>query len=118
MFNKLKQFKDLRSQAKQMQNALAQESIIHENKGVKITINGNMEIIELKPKRMEEDIMILHDGRQSHRLAPNRPYMSHPKRADFALTLSPPPPLRFVVPQLTRFRPTVKPLTPLQFCRI
>ena len=38
--------------------------------------------------------MILHDGRQSPRLAPNRPYMSHPKRADFALTLSPPPPLR------------------------
>jgi DNA-binding protein YbaB len=47
MFNKLKQFKDLRSQAKQMQNALAQEIIIVENNGVKVELNGNMEIISL-----------------------------------------------------------------------
>ena len=47
MFNKLKQFKDLRGQAKTMQNALAQESITIEKKGIKIIMNGNMEITEL-----------------------------------------------------------------------
>ncbi|HNU81242.1 MAG TPA: YbaB/EbfC family nucleoid-associated protein [Candidatus Paceibacterota bacterium] len=47
MFNKLKQFKDLRSQAKTMQSALAQESVTEEKNGVKLTLNGNMEIIEL-----------------------------------------------------------------------
>lgn len=47
MFNKLKQFKDLRSQAKTMQSALAQESVSEEKNGVKLTINGNMEITEL-----------------------------------------------------------------------
>jgi DNA-binding protein YbaB len=47
MFNKLKQFRDLRSQAKVMQNALAQETITEEKNGVKVVLNGNMEIIEL-----------------------------------------------------------------------
>lgn len=47
MFNKLKQFKDLRSQAKTMQSALAQESVTEEKNGVKLTLNGNLEIIEL-----------------------------------------------------------------------
>jgi len=49
MFNKLKQFKDLRDQAKQMQNALSTESA--EGSGawgkVKITMNGNMEITKI-----------------------------------------------------------------------
>jgi len=48
MFNKLKQFKDLRSQAKTMQNALAQETITEEKNGVKVVLNGNMEVLELK----------------------------------------------------------------------
>lgn len=47
MFNKLKQFKDLRSQAKTMQSALAQESVTEEKNGVKLVMNGNMEITEL-----------------------------------------------------------------------
>ena len=47
MFNKLKQFKDLRNQAKTLQNALAQESIDYEKNGVKITMNGNLEITGL-----------------------------------------------------------------------
>jgi len=47
MFNKLKQFKDLRSQAKTMQDALAGETVSIEKKGIKITMNGNMEITEL-----------------------------------------------------------------------
>ncbi len=44
MFNKLKQFKDLRSQAKTMQNALAEEKVTIEKNGISITMNGNMEI--------------------------------------------------------------------------
>lgn len=47
MFNKLKQFKDLRNQAKTLQNALAQEFVEYEKHGIKITINGNMEITKL-----------------------------------------------------------------------
>jgi len=47
MFNKLKQFKDLRNQAKTLQNALAQESVEYEKNGVKIIMNGNMEITKL-----------------------------------------------------------------------
>ena len=48
MFNKLKQFKDLRNTAKQMQNMMAQESVTVDKSGVKITMNGNMEITEVK----------------------------------------------------------------------
>ncbi len=44
MFNKLKHLKDLRSQAKTLQNALSQETITEEKNGVKITLNGNLEI--------------------------------------------------------------------------
>lgn len=44
MFNKLKHYKDLRDQAKKMQNALANETVTVEKSGVKITMNGNMEI--------------------------------------------------------------------------
>lgn len=44
MFNKLKQFKDLRSQAKTMQDTLSQETISIEKKGVKITMDGNMDV--------------------------------------------------------------------------
>lgn len=44
MFNKLKQIKDLRDQAKTMQNVLAQESVTVEKSGIKLIMNGNMEI--------------------------------------------------------------------------
>ena len=47
MFNKLKQFRDLRSQAKTLQNALAGESVEYEKSGVKIIMNGNMEVTKL-----------------------------------------------------------------------
>jgi DNA-binding protein YbaB len=47
MFNKLKQYKDLRDQAKTLQNALAQESVTVEKNGVKIVVNGNLEITQL-----------------------------------------------------------------------
>jgi DNA-binding protein YbaB len=47
MFSKLKQIKELRDQAKKMQNALGTENISVEKNGVKIKMNGNMEITEL-----------------------------------------------------------------------
>jgi len=47
MFNKLKHLKDLRSQAKTMQNALAGEYITIEKGGIKIIMNGNMEITSI-----------------------------------------------------------------------
>jgi DNA-binding protein YbaB len=47
MFSKLKQFKDLRSQAKTMQDALAKETISEEKNGVKIVLNGNMEAVSV-----------------------------------------------------------------------
>lgn len=47
MFSKLKQFQDLRSQAKTMQNALAQETVTEEKNGVKIVLNGNMEVMSI-----------------------------------------------------------------------
>ena len=44
MFNKLKQFKELRSQAKHMQTALKEESVTVEKGGVTITMDGNQDI--------------------------------------------------------------------------
>lgn len=51
MFSKLKQFRDLRGQAKTMQESLAKESVSEEKNGVKITLNGNLELtaIEINP---------------------------------------------------------------------
>ncbi|HOZ53068.1 MAG TPA: YbaB/EbfC family nucleoid-associated protein [bacterium] len=47
MFNKLKQLKDLRSQAKTMQGALSEEKVELEKNGIKMTMNGNMEVLSL-----------------------------------------------------------------------
>jgi DNA-binding protein YbaB len=62
MFSKLKQFKDLRSQAKTMQNALSQETITEEKNGIKVVLNGNMEVTTLilnesLPKNSQEEIL-------------------------------------------------------------
>ncbi len=50
MFNKLKQFKDLRDQAKQIKDVLGQESAQGEADWgkVKIKINGNQEILNVE----------------------------------------------------------------------
>jgi len=57
MFNKLKQFKDLRSQAKQIQNTLSQESAegSAEWGKIKIKINGNQEVlnVEIDPELLD-----------------------------------------------------------------
>lgn len=47
MFNKLKHLKELRSQAKTLESALAQESVTNEKGGVKIVMSGNLEITSL-----------------------------------------------------------------------
>ena len=47
MFNKLKQFKDLRSQAKKMQKQMEEEILEKSKDGLSIKINGSNEILEL-----------------------------------------------------------------------
>lgn len=47
MFSKLKHIKELRDQAKTMQTALAKETVNVEKSGIKVSMNGNMEIISL-----------------------------------------------------------------------
>lgn len=47
MFNKLKQFKDLRDQAKQIQNALSSEKAEGVEGGVTIVMNGNQEVVSV-----------------------------------------------------------------------
>ncbi len=44
MFNKLKQFKDLRSQAKTMQEELSKETVTVEKGGIKVVMDGNMKV--------------------------------------------------------------------------
>lgn len=44
MFNKLKQIKDLRDQAKKIQSTLADEIIEHSTKGITITMDGNQTV--------------------------------------------------------------------------
>ena len=53
MFNKLKQIKDLRDQAKQIQSKMAEETLEIEKNGIKILINGNQEIIYYKIENTE-----------------------------------------------------------------
>ena len=48
MFSKLKQIKDLRSQAKEMQSALSTETVTSEKDGCKVVMDGNMKVMELK----------------------------------------------------------------------
>ena len=50
MFNKLKQFNDLRKQANTLKNSLAEEIIEVENSAVKIVMDGNQDIKSLDIK--------------------------------------------------------------------
>lgn len=47
MFNKLKQFKDLRDQAKNLQQKLGAESVTTTANGVSITMDGNLAMTNL-----------------------------------------------------------------------
>jgi DNA-binding protein YbaB len=44
MFEKLKQLKDLRDKAKHLQSALGAETITADRNGIKITMDGNMNV--------------------------------------------------------------------------
>lgn len=48
MFNKLKQFKELRDQAKNLQNMLAEEKVNVERHGIKMTMDGNQHVVSLE----------------------------------------------------------------------
>lgn len=54
MFNKLKQFKDLRDQAKKIQKQMEEESLEAQKDGVRVKINGANEILELD---FEDDLL-------------------------------------------------------------
>ncbi|MDD5109612.1 MAG: YbaB/EbfC family nucleoid-associated protein [Patescibacteria group bacterium] len=47
MFSKLKQFKELRSAAKSLQQELAQEQVITERNGITLTFDGNLDVKSL-----------------------------------------------------------------------
>ncbi|MBI5621383.1 YbaB/EbfC family nucleoid-associated protein [Candidatus Falkowbacteria bacterium] len=47
MFNKIKHLKDLRSQGKQLQNALAAKTVTVEQGGISLTLDGNQNITAL-----------------------------------------------------------------------
>lgn len=47
MFNKLKDLSTLKKQANEMQKQLAEEIIEVENKGVKVVMNGNQEVLSV-----------------------------------------------------------------------
>ncbi len=47
MFGKLKDLNEMRKQAAQVQAALAEEKIEVEKQGVKLIMNGNMEVLEI-----------------------------------------------------------------------
>lgn len=47
MFNKIKDINALRKQAQDMKNMLEDEVVEAENKGIKIKMNGNQEVLEV-----------------------------------------------------------------------
>jgi DNA-binding protein YbaB len=47
MFSKLKQFKDMQSQAKTLQNQLSEENVVVENGGIKLVMSGNQKITSI-----------------------------------------------------------------------
>ena len=71
MFNKLKQVRNLRSQAKSLQNTLSQETIAVEHKDCRLKMDGNQKILDLhidpkhlnpeSQKRLEEIIKELYE---------------------------------------------------------
>jgi DNA-binding protein YbaB len=58
MFNKLKQLKDLRDKAKTIQNALSEEKITGDRHGIKINMDGNMNVssVVLEKEMTKEEV--------------------------------------------------------------
>ena len=56
MFNKLKQIKDLRTKAKEIQSTLGEEVVESDTKGIKITMDGNQKVHSVSiPDDMMQD---------------------------------------------------------------
>ncbi|MBU1203014.1 YbaB/EbfC family nucleoid-associated protein [Patescibacteria group bacterium] len=57
MFNKLKQYNDLRKQASTLKSAMAQETVEVENRAVKLTMDGNQDIksLDIKEEYLSKD---------------------------------------------------------------
>lgn len=54
MFSKLKQFKDMRDQAKDLQSKLSEESVNVNSNGVSLTMDGNLKIVKIN---IEESLL-------------------------------------------------------------
>lgn len=54
MLNKLKQFKDIRDQAKELQKVLGEEKLTTTEGGVTLTMDGNLSIVSLS---ISEDLL-------------------------------------------------------------
>lgn len=57
MFQKLKQYKDLRDKAKNIQSQLAEESVVVEEGGVSLVMDGNQEVlrVEVQPELLSPE---------------------------------------------------------------
>lgn len=57
MFEKLKQFKDLRDKANNVRKQLANESVVAEQGGISVVMDGNQEVlrVEIKPELLQPD---------------------------------------------------------------
>lgn len=57
MFNKLKQYNDLRKQANTIKSAMAEESVEVDNKAVKLVMDGNQDIksLDIKEEFLSRD---------------------------------------------------------------
>lgn len=54
LFSKLKQIQDLKKQASEIKNVLAEEKVEVDEAGIKIVMNGNQEILEVN---INEDLL-------------------------------------------------------------
>ncbi len=71
VFSKLNQIKEMRSQAKSLQNQLAEESVTIQKHGVTLTMDGNQKIVKLdlasdllapeRKNRLEEAVKDAHN---------------------------------------------------------
>ncbi len=72
MFNKLKQYKDIRGQAKNLQNQLSEESVTTSSNGISLTMDGNLKMTNLdipadmlessKKGKIEDAVKDAHDS--------------------------------------------------------
>jgi len=68
LFSKLKQIQELKKKASEIKNLLAEEKIEINKDGIKIIINGNQEILELK---ITEDLLKVENKEKLEKLLQN-----------------------------------------------